>query len=87
MIPQQTVMRDPRGDPFVLIVDAENTVQARPLTLDRAIGDQWLVATGLDPGDRVIIEGLLRVRPGAKVKVGSTSPEANGDTPAPPQEK
>ena len=39
------------------------------LTLDRAIGDQWLVSSGLAPGDRVIVEGIQKVRPGAAVKV------------------
>ena len=38
------------------------------LTLDRAIGDKWLVSAGLVPGDRVIVEGMQRVRPGAAVK-------------------
>ena len=39
------------------------------LTLDRAIGDKWLVSSGLAPGDRVIVEGMQKVRPGAAVKV------------------
>ena len=38
------------------------------LTLDRAIGDKWLVSSGLAPGDRLIVEGLQKVRPGASVK-------------------
>jgi membrane fusion protein (multidrug efflux system) len=39
------------------------------LKLDRAIGDKWLVSSGLNPGDRVIVEGVQKVRPGASVKV------------------
>jgi membrane fusion protein (multidrug efflux system) len=50
-------------------VDAESKVQQRMLTVDRAIGDKWLVTSGLKPGDRVIIEGIQKVRPGASVKV------------------
>ena len=69
LIPQQGVSRDRKGNPVVLIVDAEGKVQPRMLTLDRAIGDQWLVSSGLDPGDQVIIEGGQKVRPGASVKV------------------
>ncbi|HVO66436.1 MAG TPA: efflux RND transporter periplasmic adaptor subunit [Syntrophales bacterium] len=69
LIPQQAVSRDPRGNPLTLIVDTENKVQVRPLVLDRAIGDRWLVASGLTPGDRVIIEGVQKVRPGAPVKI------------------
>ena len=68
LIPQQAVSRDPKGNPLALIVDTEGKVQQRMLTLDRAIGDQWLVTSGLTPGDRVIVEGIQRVRPGASVK-------------------
>jgi len=50
-------------------VDAENKVGQRMLILDRAINDKWLVSAGLAPGDRVIVEGMQRVRPGATVKV------------------
>jgi membrane fusion protein (multidrug efflux system) len=69
LVPQQAVSRDPKGNPVALIVDAGEKVQQRMLTLDRAIGDKWLVASGLAPGDRVIVEGIQRVRPGASVKV------------------
>jgi membrane fusion protein (multidrug efflux system) len=68
LIPQQAVSRDPRGNPLTLIVDDKNNVQQRMLTLDRAIGDQWLVSSGLIPGDRVIIEGMQKVKPGVTVK-------------------
>ena len=55
LIPQQAVSRDPKGNPVALIVDAEGKVQQRMLTLDRAIGDHWLVVIGScrrRPGDR-----------------------------------
>ena len=68
LIPQQAVSRDPKGNPLALIVDAGGKVQQRMLTLDRAIGDRWLVTTGLASGDRVIVEGMQKVRPGASVK-------------------
>ena len=68
LIPQQAVSRDPKGNPFALIVDAQGKVLQRPLTLDRAIGDVWLVSSGLVPGDRVIVEGMLKVKPGITVK-------------------
>jgi membrane fusion protein, multidrug efflux system len=68
LIPQQAVSRDPRGNPFTLIIDEKSNVQQRMLTLDRAIGDQWLVSSGLVPGERVIIEGMQKVKPGAPVK-------------------
>ena len=68
LIPQQTVSRDTKGNPYALVVNAQELAEVRPLVLDRAIGDQWLVASGLKPGDRVIAEGLQRVRPGIPVK-------------------
>jgi len=69
LIPQQGVSRDPKGNPVALIVDAEGKVQQRMLTLDRPIGDKWIVSAGLVPGDRVIVEGVQKVRPGTSVKV------------------
>jgi membrane fusion protein, multidrug efflux system len=68
LIPQQAVARDPRGNPTTLIVDAEGKVQQKPLTLDRAIGNAWLVTAGLSPGEKVIVEGMQKVRPGVSVK-------------------
>lgn len=68
LIPQQAVSRDPKGNPLALIVNAKGTVEQRPLTLDRAIGDAWFVSSGLQKGDRVIVEGLQKVRPGVPVR-------------------
>jgi len=69
LIPQQGVVRDPKGNPVALIVDGEGKVEQRMLGLDRAIDDKWLVSSGLSPGDRLIVEGLQNVRPGDPVKV------------------
>ena len=82
LIPQQAVSRDLKGNPVALIVGPENKVQQRMLTLDRAIGDQWLVSSGLAPGDRVIVEGMQKVRPGAAVKIAApaVAPPAAGTT-------
>lgn len=71
LVPQQGVFRDPKGNPFTMIVDAEGKVQQIKLTLGRAIGDKWNVSEGLKVGDRVIIEGIQKVRPGAPAKVVS----------------
>jgi len=77
LIPQQGVSRTPKGDPVALVVDGTGTAQQRMLTLNRAIGDQWLVSSGLSAGDQVIVEGMLNVRPGAVVKaVAFNSPPA-----------
>jgi membrane fusion protein, multidrug efflux system len=68
LVSQQAVSRDPKGNPIVLIVDNAGKVQQRMLTLDRAIDDKWLVASGLAAGDHIIVEGLQKVRAGASVK-------------------
>ncbi len=80
LVPQQGVSRTPKGDPFVLVVSNGGTVEQRMLELSRAIGDSWLVISGLSPGDRVIVEGSLNVRPGSTVKAVSlisNSPKAS----------
>ncbi|MGE5248509.1 MAG: efflux RND transporter periplasmic adaptor subunit [Verrucomicrobiota bacterium] len=69
LVPQQAVSRDPKGNPTALIVNADGKVELRMLTVERAIGDRWLVSSGLAPGDRVIAEGVQKVRPGVSVKV------------------
>ncbi len=68
LIPQQAVSRDPKGNPLTLIVDAQGKVEQKMLTLDRAIGNTWLVTAGLAPGERVIVEGVQKVKPGVSVK-------------------
>lgn len=68
LIPQQAVSRDRKGNPSVLVVDEQNRVKQRMLTLDRAIDKCWLVSAGLAVGDRIIVEGLQKVRPGVEVR-------------------
>jgi len=75
LLPQQGVSRNPKGDPFAMVVGGEDKVEHRAVTLERAMGDHWLVSSGLNPGDRVIIEGLQKVRPGSVVKVVALDPE------------
>jgi membrane fusion protein (multidrug efflux system) len=80
LVPQQGVGRTPKGDPVALVVDEAGKVQQRMLTLNRAIGDQWLVSEGLSAGDRVIVEGMLNIRPGMAVKaVPYEKPEPGAD--------
>jgi membrane fusion protein (multidrug efflux system) len=68
LVPQQGVTRDVKGVPIAWVVGKDDKVEQRTLELDRAIGDKWLVTRGLTPGDRVIVEGLQRVRPGVRVR-------------------
>jgi membrane fusion protein (multidrug efflux system) len=68
LVPQQAVSRDPKGNPVALIVDGADKVEQRKIAVERAIGDKWLVSEGLKPGDRLIVEGTQKARPGASVK-------------------
>lgn len=68
LVPQQGVARTPRGEATVMVVGAGDKVEVRPVTTAQAIGDKWLVTDGVKAGDRVIITGLQKVRPGAQVK-------------------
>ncbi|MBE0126639.1 efflux RND transporter periplasmic adaptor subunit [Citrobacter amalonaticus] len=77
LIPQQGVTRTPRGDATVLVVNSQSQVEPRTVVASQAVGDKWLISEGLQPGDRVIVSGLQKAHPGAKVKA---TPDAN--TPA-----
>jgi membrane fusion protein, multidrug efflux system len=68
LAPQQGIIRTPKGEPVAWVVDESGKVQQRPLTLNRTIGNAWLISSGLAAGDRVIVEGMLNVRPGTVVK-------------------
>jgi len=86
LIPQEAVSRDPKGNPLALIVKPNGFVQQRQIEIDRAMGNQWLVASGLNAGERIIIEGMQKVRPGASVKAvpvgqaGASGPAAEDST-------
>ncbi|EAN5160771.1 multidrug efflux RND transporter periplasmic adaptor subunit AcrA [Salmonella enterica] len=90
LVPQQGVTRTPRGDATVLVVGADNKVEIRQIVASQAIGDKWLVTDGLKAGDRVVVSGLQKVRPGAQVKVQEITADnkqqaASGDQPAQPR--
>ena len=82
LAPQRGVTRDLKGQPTSLVVNANNEVELRVLKTDRTIGSYWLVTDGLKAGDRVIVEGLQFVRPGAKVKATEADAAQAGTAPA-----
>lgn len=73
LVPQQGVTRNPRGEAIVMVVGADNKVENRTVTAAQAIGDKWLVTAGLKSGDKVIVTGLQKIRPGVQVKVEEAS--------------
>lgn len=79
LVPQQGVTRDPKGAAMAMVVTKEGMVEPRMLTVDRSVGDQWLVTAGIAAGEQVIVEGLQKVRPGAPAKAvlqGAAAPPA-----------
>ena len=90
VVPQQGVAHDPQGNAVGMIVNAEGKVEARPLKTERAIGNQWLVSEGLQTGDKLIVEGLQKARPGSPVTAvpaGSKAPAAQGGAANAPADK
>ena len=86
VVPQQAVARDNKGDPIALVVGADGKVEQRKLQTTRTVGSDWLIDAGLKAGDRVIVEGLQRARPGALVQAVEAAPAqvapANAAAPA-----
>jgi membrane fusion protein (multidrug efflux system) len=68
LVPQRGVTRNQQGQPTALVVGANSKVELRTLQTERTIGENWLVTSGLNAGDNVIIDGLQKVAPGAEVK-------------------
>jgi len=75
LVPQRGVTRNPAGDAMVMVVGAGEKVESRTIKVARTVGDNWLVSEGLNVGDRIILEGIQKARPGTQVKTvpfGST---------------
>lgn len=83
LVPQHAVSRDPRGQATALVVGAEGKAELRTLQVDRAVGEQWLVRAGLKAGDRLIVDGLQRLRPGAPVQPVDAAASAPASASAP----
>jgi membrane fusion protein (multidrug efflux system) len=69
LVPQQGISRDPKGQAFAMVLDDEGIVEQRPVEMYQAIGDKWLVKNGLEAGERVIVEGLQKIRAGEPAQV------------------
>tara|TARA_B100001123_G_scaffold170751_1_gene196540 strand:+ start:831 stop:2048 length:1218 start_codon:yes stop_codon:yes gene_type:complete len=67
LVPQRAVGRGPNGQALVWVLGEDNTVSPKTVTTEQAMGNAWLIADGLDGGESIVIEGLQKVSPGAKV--------------------
>jgi membrane fusion protein (multidrug efflux system) len=76
LVPQVGVSHNTHGDPTVLVVDKDNKAALKIIQTSRAVGDKWVVTGGLAAGDKVIVDGLQKVRPGAEVHATEVDPDA-----------
>jgi membrane fusion protein (multidrug efflux system) len=85
VVPQQGVSRNQKGQATALVLNKENLVEQRVLETGGTLGDKWLVTSGLADGDRVIVEGLQKVRPGAPATVAKPAAATAAPEPKKPQ--
>ncbi|MZR61407.1 efflux RND transporter periplasmic adaptor subunit [Alcanivorax sp. DP30] len=67
LVPQKSITRDPTGQAFAMLIDSSNMVQKVKVNTERAVKNQWLISSGLNSGDRLIVDGLQRIQPGMPV--------------------
>lgn len=87
-VPPQAVQRNPDGSAYVLVADADNVVQIRPIQTGTMMADKWIVESGLNAGERVIINRFQQIRPGSPVRPAEAgAPAANAAAPAQPPQR
>lgn len=68
LAPQSGVTRDPRGRAMVFVVNGDNVIEQRFIEVDQTMGSNWVVTSGLQPGEKIVVEGLQKIQPGMTVK-------------------
>ena len=76
LVPMQGIARDPKGNTSAMVVNAEGKTEQRPVVVSQAIGDKWLVESGLAAGDKVIVAGLQKIQPGIPVQATEAGADA-----------
>ncbi|ALQ10146.1 MULTISPECIES: efflux RND transporter periplasmic adaptor subunit [Pseudoalteromonas] len=79
LVPQRGVSRNNKGEPTAMVVSKDNKVESRVLKVDRTVGSDWLVTDGLSDGDKLIVEGLQKIRPGAPVSPSEIQSSTKAD--------
>ncbi len=86
-VPQRAVLEGPQGK-FVFVVNDQNIAEARPVQVGEWAGDDWIIASGLNGGERVITDGVMKLGPGAPVRIADANQKpAAGGAPKPPAKK
>jgi membrane fusion protein, multidrug efflux system len=81
-VPQRAVLEGPKGK-FVYVVNAEGKAEIRPVEIGEWSGDAWIIQSGLARGDKVIVDGVMKIGPGAPVRIAGEKPADEGKAPAP----
>jgi membrane fusion protein (multidrug efflux system) len=76
LVPQASIVRNNRGEAMVMLVDDKSMVEARPVQTGQNLGEQIVISKGLAAGDRLIVAGLQKIKPGAPVKIAAKQPAA-----------
>jgi membrane fusion protein (multidrug efflux system) len=79
LVPQRGVSHTPRGEATVMVVGPDDKVSERVVTADRAIDGEWLITAGLEPGERVVLDGLQKIKPGAVVRPIPAAEQGNAE--------
>lgn len=79
LAPQEGILRDHRGNPYALVIGQDEKVERRAVELERTIGNKWLVTKGLAAGDRLVVQGVDKVRPGMPVRAVPAAAGAKGE--------
>jgi membrane fusion protein (multidrug efflux system) len=79
-VPQRAVLEGPKGK-FVYVVNAESKVEARPVAVGEWAGEAWVIDSGIAAGDRVVTDGVMKIGPGAPVKIADSKPQAQPPQP------
>jgi membrane fusion protein (multidrug efflux system) len=77
LVPQKAVTRNGKGEAVALILNKDNVVEARVLKTDYTLGSDWVIGSGVQAGDRVIVEGVQKVKPGIKAQISTKAAEAS----------
>ncbi len=83
LVPQQAIARNQQGDGVAYVIGAENKTEERVVKTERAVGDKWIISAGLKPGDRIVVEGFQRFRPGDPVTPVETARVADASEQTP----
>ena len=80
VVPQVAISRDVKGNALAYVIDENNTIEERTLTTGQTLGDQWIVESGLEAGERVVVEGLQKIQVGSVVSIAKETEEAPAST-------